>query len=925
MANKSSRLHSVLIALLLTFVSATTTVAKRAVDNRILTVHVTTSGKQPAKNVSVIMTNNGYKYYPDSVHHNDFIFHNALAGVNFIIVSADGYETVKDTVMTRSGNTIKNICLTDRIIQLKTVVVKGKQPAIVYKGDTIMLNPNAVNIEEGDAVREMLEQMPGVDINQNSVSVQGKNVERTYVDGKRTFGDNPMTAIDHVAANDVIKIKMYEEDNRDDYRHGARRRKRWVFNIVTKSKLINSYDAAVVAGLGRTLGNQEANNHKTRGMVGGVFNFFSEDLMLTSNLTHNNINIPSNSTRLLFQPDRNFPNYEEGTHAGFDLIKSQDSVKLGLSRIAVKYAYTRKATEYSPTITRDYTPTEMYDSRTYTQAQRELTQDNIHRASLDMKVELGKIGWGLFTFEGATDNNHANSSQDILDVVGSSANAVTDNITSKSRNKNDDFKGTMLYQTPLGKHENMLQVRAEFSYNSKKGDLTNLSSGHVSENQLINSTTRNNVWKTETKYQYVIGNKFDTWRAEWLAGYNFLHDSGMKDRNGKDADTGDEDVLNTYNYHSHLNQHTPYIEFIGAYKANYSQLVVEWHHNRLSDTKTMSSAEQSRHTFCNWGINWKNDFNTFRNRLASTLQYTLSSTLPTVDQLRNTVNNANPMYVQSGNPALRQMLTHTVLFNNNLRLDNHGTLLTLEMAYKNHKDHIAPRTWYFDSDTYLSSLGYLAPAYTTLASYDNAGRAWSTDVRARMEIPLTSLRSSMRVFASNMIEKTPYYYNSLLSSVKVCNTQGGLLVRTSLIPHTYLTATPSLSYRSAQQEGEGIRNDILTARLQVALQVKRFLKYFFFNANYTLSHVKYKTLGRLDNENVLNIYCGAKVFRGKGEINLTARDVLNSYSAHRVLVTENYTQWTDNVNYGRMFCVNFVWNFRKVKSPRMDVSRGTMW
>lgn len=56
---------------------------------------------------------------------------------------------------------------------------------MVYRGDTIRFNPQGINILEDDVARNILEQMPGVEVSEQSVKVAGKDVEKTYVDGKR--------------------------------------------------------------------------------------------------------------------------------------------------------------------------------------------------------------------------------------------------------------------------------------------------------------------------------------------------------------------------------------------------------------------------------------------------------------------------------------------------------------------------------------------------------------------------------------------------------------------------------------------------------------------------------------------------------------------------------------------------------------------
>lgn len=924
-------LRQLSLVLVLTEACALTAAAQATVmyDNQpqrsgTLTVRVTAKGQLKPGEAIVRLSSGSDKLLPDSVSNNDYVFRNMNGGVFYVTVSAEGYAAVRDTVCPHSGrNTLKEICLTERVIQLKTVTVKGKQPAIVYRGDTIQLNPGAVNIAPGDAVREMLEQMPGVDIKENSVQVQGKNIERTYVDGKRLFGRDPMTAIDHVAADDVVNIKMYEEDNKDEQRRGERKRKRWVFNVITKSKLVNSYDGSVMAGAGPTLGS-DLSNHKVRGLAGGLFNFFSEDLLFTSDLMHNNVNMPTNSTRLLFQPKSVNPVYGENTHAGFNISKEQPDVKYGLSRIDIKYGYSRKATESNSTVSRSYVPNEAYDSRTYTQNSTSRIQDNIHNIALATDITMMKAGNIFLNIDGNVGNSHSNTLQATEDVVN--LTSFTDNnVTTQDRNKSNAFTGSVKYILPLPDENHRVVVDAGVSHDYQKTSRNNVSDGYVDENLQIRSYRKNNSWHLGTTFETLLGKKTVKSGASLRTGYNFKQTNGQRNSDGTDAVTGETDPLNTYGYRSRLDKHAPFLSLHGRYKNDEAYLEFTWNHNSLTDNKTDVANGQSRYTFCNWDINSSIGKVMFCHKLSSRIAYKLSATLPTTDQLRNIVDNTNPMFVQSGNPALKQTLTHNITLDNSLRLNNRGMLLNVGLSYLTDNDHIAARTWYFDTDTYMPDFSYQAKANTTLASYDNAGRAWSAGVNTTLEIPLSSLRSSVRIAVSDLYNDTPYYFNSELDKVKVNNFNGAVLMKTSLMPRTFLMVEPTFSYRTVRQAGDGFNNDILNAGLKVDLQVKRFMKYFFFNAVYRLNYSDYKTLRHVETENMLNLYCGAHVFKGRGEVNLTVRDLLNSYDAHRLTVTDNYTQWSNTVNYGRMICLNFVWKFRKVKSPRMVIGQGVTW
>lgn len=57
----------------------------------------------------------------------------------------------------------------------------------------------------------IVEQLPGTETDDHSVKIMGKQVTKTYIDGRLIFGSDPMAALKNLSATDVLKIKAYDE------------------------------------------------------------------------------------------------------------------------------------------------------------------------------------------------------------------------------------------------------------------------------------------------------------------------------------------------------------------------------------------------------------------------------------------------------------------------------------------------------------------------------------------------------------------------------------------------------------------------------------------------------------------------------------------------------------------------------------------
>lgn len=226
-----------------------------------------------------------------------FYFKKLPVGKTVIITSLIGKETNKQHIIIIANKEVTvNIEMREKSTQLQEVVVKGKVPIVTIRQDTLIYNAAAVNTMDGDETMKILEQMPGVEAGSNEVSVMGKKITKTYIDGKLIFGHNPLAALKNLPAYDVVNIKVFDEYRnkhaKEEILSGDKIR---VLNIETKSKLINSTSGHLLASGGANL------NKKDKGIgsdfrkgIGGTGNFFSEKFILTGNAFYNNTGIRSN-------------------------------------------------------------------------------------------------------------------------------------------------------------------------------------------------------------------------------------------------------------------------------------------------------------------------------------------------------------------------------------------------------------------------------------------------------------------------------------------------------------------------------------------------------------------------------------------------------------------------------------------------------
>jgi hypothetical protein len=138
-----------------------------------------------------------------------------------------GYDRIfKDITMAGKSIILKNIYLVESDKNLKEVAVTGMTAQMTVKGDTIEYNSAAFKTAENAVVEDLLKKLPGVVVDTDGkITVNGEEIKKVRVDGKKFFGDDiqmatknmPVDMVDKVQVidqkSDMAKLTGFEDDN----------------------------------------------------------------------------------------------------------------------------------------------------------------------------------------------------------------------------------------------------------------------------------------------------------------------------------------------------------------------------------------------------------------------------------------------------------------------------------------------------------------------------------------------------------------------------------------------------------------------------------------------------------------------------------------------------------------------------------------
>ena len=216
----------------------------------------------------------------------DFILKDISKGKYLLKVTFLGYAPFIKGITPPSESTILDmgkIELHPLEIELPTVKIQGERAPILVKEDTVEYRAGAYFTRPNANVEQLLKRLPGLEVQRGgNVNVHGETVTRIFIDGKEYFGGSIQMATKNLPADAIEKVEVIDGKSEEAQFSGVddgHREK--VINLSLKEEYRNMGFGKATAGVGtdnRYLG--QAN-----------YNRFSERSQLSVMGLSNNINI----------------------------------------------------------------------------------------------------------------------------------------------------------------------------------------------------------------------------------------------------------------------------------------------------------------------------------------------------------------------------------------------------------------------------------------------------------------------------------------------------------------------------------------------------------------------------------------------------------------------------------------------------------
>ena len=157
----------------------------------------------------------------------------------------------KDIVYQNELMDLSKIILEENIDVLDEVIISAVIP-IEIKKDTIAFNANSFKVNADDNIENLLEKLPGMEIDPNGTIVaQGNEVTKIFVDGKEFFGGDPAVVLKNLSADVISKVEVIDKKSDESELTGVSDgNKQVVLNFTLKKDKKNQGFGKASAGVG---------------------------------------------------------------------------------------------------------------------------------------------------------------------------------------------------------------------------------------------------------------------------------------------------------------------------------------------------------------------------------------------------------------------------------------------------------------------------------------------------------------------------------------------------------------------------------------------------------------------------------------------------------------------------------------------------
>ncbi len=854
----------------------------------------------------------------------NFSFQNMNAGKYLIYLTYPGYADFMDTVELENGKTIDlgSLALLTREHLLQEVII-NQQGAIRIKGDTTEFKADSFKVREGANVEELLKKLPGIQVDKDgNITAMGETVKKVLVDGEEFFGNDPTVATQNIQADAIDKVQVFDKKSDQAVFTGIDDGdKTKTINLTLKEDKKNGYFGKLELGSGlddKWNNSAMFNNFKGKSKISfygimsstGKTGLNWDERSQYGSSDGNSAMMGDFGGMMMFSSGDDFssPNfYGQGLPkswaGGINYSNKFDNSKQTLNG---SYLYNKINTEGSgSTISQSLIPGNVF---TTNEVGNNFTSKDRHSLNGNYEWQFDSLTSMKITANGTTGINSGSSVYNSTTINDAGILANTSQRNSSYTGNNNSINSTILLRKKFAKPGRTLSFNFDEQYSNNNTD------GYLYS--LIDSLTQSGGYQQGITDQKKINNA----RTSMLNGKlvyttpisstvflslnyalrksisNSQKLSYDKDGAGKYSELNDT-FSNHYNFDVLTNTAGAGFNYNGKKITAFAGTDVA-RSNFVQTDEILHQVLKRDYTnfFPRANFNYK-----FNSSTRISINYSGSTTQPSIQQIQPIQDNTNPLNVTIGNPLLKQSFMHNIRLNvNSYKVFTQrgfylfGVFSTTENAIVTSSvvDYSSGKT----VSQYINSKG-------NYNYYSNFG------YNMKLKKLDMNLSAGLNINGSN--------YNNFINNLKNTTTNNNYGINAQLYKEK--EKKYNFSYRvnvnyteSNSSINSSVKTNYWTHDHNLGLNLT-LPKRFEFNTDVDASF-RQKTDLFTKNNNVIqwNAYIGKKIFKNdKGLIKFSAFDILDQNKGYDRYITSSVIQETNYQTINRYFLLSFVWNISK--------------
>ncbi|MDB5199402.1 MAG: hypothetical protein JWO92_1365 [Chitinophagaceae bacterium] len=576
-----------------------------------------------------------------------------------------------------------NVSMYDKNKVLDEIIIEA--PPVTLIGDTIQYNAGSFKTQPNASVEDLLKKLPGVKVEKDgTVKAQGEKVQKVLVDGKEFFGNDPKMATKNLPADAIDKVQVYDKLSDQAQMTGfddgnsektinlklKKDKKKGMFGKVnagagTDERYQGKFNVNSFKGARQMSVIGMANNTNTEGFS------FMDILNFTGALSQ--LKNGGGNINLSIGADDPLAGLLGGNNSGINTTwgggVNYNNIIGTKTDFQSNYFYSRFNPKRISNIQRQYfTPANLYKQNSVT--------DNINNTqrlnfSADYKIDSFRSIKIAPNFSYQKTGNMGIS--DYSTVSDKGININDGNSSNLSNNEGTSLSANILFRNKFRKRGRTFSINLLTNFNNSQGDgrfqsITDFYDANGSPlrkdsiNQKNNSSANVNGYNVKAVYTEPL---FKKSLLEFSVGKSHSENTITKTTYDYNRSNGKFDLINntltndfenTYGYTTAglriRKQTKTYNYTIGA---NWQQAELEGVIRNLKDSVIGKS-------FINILPNARFQYYFSRYKYL-TLNYSTNTNQPSITQLQPVPDNTNPLYIELGNPDLKQEFTQSVRFN----------------------------------------------------------------------------------------------------------------------------------------------------------------------------------------------------------------------------------------------------------------------